>query len=78
VFYCLGDLTNALKDARKAVELAPNNASALTRLGFTLMKMSPPQYTEAEEVYERALAIDPKNTRSTKGLAKVRQLNNKT
>jgi len=78
VFYCLSDLTNALKDARKAVELAPSNASALTRLGFTLMKMNPPQYKEAEEVYERALAIDPKNTRSTKGLAKVRQLNNKT
>jgi len=78
VFYCLNDLSNALKDARVAVELAPTNASALTRLGFTLMKMNPPQYDEADKVYESALSIDPKNTRSSKGLAKVRQLNNKT
>jgi len=78
VFYCLNDLTNALKDAKRAVELAPTNSSALTRLGFTLMKMNPPQYDEAEKIYERALEIDPKNIRSSKGLAKVRQLNNKT
>jgi tetratricopeptide (TPR) repeat protein len=78
VFYCMSDLANALKDATKAVDLAPDNASALTRLGFTLMKMNPPQYDEAESVYERALKIDPKNSRSSKGLAKVRQLKAKT
>jgi len=78
VFYCMNDLTNALKDAQLAVELAPENASALTRLGFTLMKMSPPQYAEAEEIYERALKFDPQNARISKGLAKIKQLRSKT
>jgi tetratricopeptide (TPR) repeat protein len=78
VFYCMSDLINALRDATKAVDLAPDNASALTRLGFTLMKMNPPQYDEAEAVYERALKIDPKNARINKGLAKVKQLKTKT
>jgi len=78
VFYCMSELTNALRDATKAVDLAPDNASALIRLAFTLMKMNPPQYDEAESVYERALKIDPKNSRVDRGLAKVRQLKNKT
>jgi len=78
VFFCMNDLTNALKDAQLAVELAPENASALTRLGFTLMKMNPPQYGEAEEIYERALKLDPKNSRISKGLAKVKQLRSKS
>jgi len=73
-YYCLGNIDNALADARKAAEYAPESASALTRLGFTLMKVSPPQYEEAEKMYERALKIDPNSTRIAKGLARVKQL----
>jgi len=73
-YYCLGDIDKALIDARKAAEYAPDSASALTRLGFTLMKVTPPKYDEAEDMYERALKLDPTSTRIAKGLARVKQL----
>jgi len=70
-FFCLKDLKSALVDARKCVALAPDNTAALARLGFTLLKCK--EYSEAEEVYARALQLEPGSVRSQRGLIRVRE-----
>jgi len=70
-FFCLRDLHSALTDARTAVELLPENTSALARLGFTLLKCK--HYDEAEEIYKRAIKIEPGSTRCQRGLQRVQE-----
>jgi tetratricopeptide (TPR) repeat protein len=58
--YCLGKLRRleeAEIHARKAVELAPHDASCASDLGFLLMQQG--KYEQAQDHFERALKIDP-------------------
>jgi len=71
-FFCLKDLKSALSDARQCVTLAPDNTAALARLGFTLFKCK--ELPEAEDVYSRALQLEPGSVRSKRGIARVREV----
>jgi tetratricopeptide (TPR) repeat protein len=58
--YCLGkkgDLEKAEIHARKAAEMAPDDASCANDLGFVLMQQG--KYEQAQDHFERALKIDP-------------------
>jgi len=69
--FCLKDMKQALSDAKRCVSLVPENCAALARLGFTLMKCK--EFAEAEEVYSRALRLEPGSVRCKKGLERVRE-----
>lgn len=51
----------------KAVELSPDNADALSRLGFAYQQSG--RLREAEDAYRRALALAPGNDLARQGLA---------
>lgn len=54
-----GDLEGALRHARAAVELAPEDPIALTNLGFLLEKQGDGQDQEALSLYSKALKLAP-------------------
>ena len=62
----------ALDDASKAIEIDPTYAKGYSRRAdaFNGLKL----YRLAIEDYERALIMDPHNTRLTKRVAKTRQI----
>ncbi|MBL0927229.1 MAG: tetratricopeptide repeat protein [Phycisphaerales bacterium] len=55
----LGDIREAERLARRAVLLAPNDASVLIHLGVVLARRD--QREESERLFRRALAVQPKN-----------------
>jgi len=69
-YFCLKDLPRALSDAQLAVDYLPENTSALARLGFTLLKCR--KLDEAEDIYKRALALEPQSQRCIRGLQRVK------
>lgn len=66
--YCLGKmgrLEEALREARKTVELDPENHVYLSDLGWSLMEVE--KYEEAREVLERAVAAAPPDYELARG-----------
>jgi len=55
-----GDFEPAIKAFRKAVALAPDSATALNALGYTLTSNTR-KYGEAYELISRAMELEPEN-----------------
>jgi tetratricopeptide (TPR) repeat protein len=55
-----GDYAEAIKAFRRAVELAPESATALNALGYTLT-IATRDYAEAYDYVSRAIALEPDN-----------------
>ena len=67
--YCAdkeGLMDEALAASQRAVELQPENAAYVSDLGWTLVRAE--RYPEAEEMFHRALGIDPSNERAKANL----------
>ncbi|TDJ42567.1 MAG: tetratricopeptide repeat protein [Gammaproteobacteria bacterium] len=56
----LGQSEQAIEAFRKAVELAPDNATALNALGYTLT-IATRKYSDAYKLISRALELEPEN-----------------
>ncbi|MCP4605138.1 MAG: tetratricopeptide repeat protein [Proteobacteria bacterium] len=59
VLLVLRDLESAEKEARKAVSLAPKQATYIINLGYVLYRKN--RFADAEMILRRAIDIDPKN-----------------
>jgi Flp pilus assembly protein TadD len=64
----MGLVDEALKYARRAVEIAPENANAWAALGGALVKADEP--VRAREAFARALELDPGNEIARKALSR--------
>jgi Flp pilus assembly protein TadD len=56
----LGQSEQAIEAFRKAVELAPDNATALNALGYTLT-IATRKYSDAYNLISRAMELEPEN-----------------
>lgn len=65
-----GDLTAAVRDLRRAVELSPTTTAAIERLGDALFALE--RYPRAAEQFEAYLALDDRNPRVFYKLALAR------
>src|SRR5260370_39940091 len=63
------DPLGAEKDFRRSMELAPENASAYTRLGD--LRLVQKRFAEAEKLYEQALTLNAQETDALQGLVTV-------
>ena len=61
-----GDYENALKDAKKTVELKSDWGKGYSRLGATLCYLE--RYSEALEAYKDGLKHDPENAQLKQGI----------
>ena len=61
----------ALRDAERAVEIAPEWAKGQYRLGVCLQRSE--QHEEAVAAFERACDLDPGNAEARKGLGEARE-----
>ena len=66
-----GNLTDALQDCQKALQLAPKSAYVLDSTGFVYLKMK--NYSEAIAQYQEALKYNPKLASSLYGLGLAEQ-----
>lgn len=73
-----GDYENALKDARKTVNLKKDWGKGYSRLGASLSYLG--KYDEALEAYKDGLKVEPENAQLKQGVqeteAKLKQVNN--
>lgn len=60
IYENIGDYPEAIKAFRRAVELAPDSATALNALGYTLT-VATRDYEEAYKYVSRAIALEPEN-----------------
>lgn len=66
----LGDAPKAVKNARLAVDLAPERAEAWLLLGDVYAHDSLQDHPRAVDAYRRALALDPESLQAAMGLAR--------
>ncbi len=64
--------TEAVEVNERLIQVFPNDADALNRLGKALTELG--RYPEALDAYDRALATDPTNTIAQKNVARLRTL----
>jgi CHAT domain-containing protein/Flp pilus assembly protein TadD len=64
LYYDLNDYASAIRLARRAVELAPNEVQAWQLLGNALMRLE--KYESAAEAYESLAALDPEELTSVR------------
>ena len=53
------DFESALKEFRKAIEISPNNSTALASIGFVLRRQG--HFEESESYLKRAVLLDPRS-----------------
>ncbi|MDX1613507.1 MAG: tetratricopeptide repeat protein [Candidatus Promineifilaceae bacterium] len=68
------EYAEAVRSARSAIEINPNNALAYANLAGALAQLGPEQYQNAQEAAEVALTIEPENPEVRKHMATVLEL----
>ena len=74
-FAMQGRWDEAIAANKSIIEVFPNDINAFNRLGKALTEKG--QYEEAIDAYNRAIAIDPKNSISRKNLRRLSLLKEK-